>query len=161
MFGVLGFAIAYYEGNPSPDEKPLAAFARALGYADQSQLESAMDYYARDLSDKLARLFNPNQSSPLAKDRVHAKFGTMNPSRDLSNRLYSAEEKVWNRFGIETPSLEYSDAKKFSEALNRMEAGLPLSYRDQLKMVLRRVDNLAWMRIYYSDNPGPYLRCFA
>ena len=34
MFGLLWFAIAYYLGNPSPDDKPFAAFARALGYAN-------------------------------------------------------------------------------------------------------------------------------
>jgi hypothetical protein len=38
---------------------------------------------------------------------------------------------------------------------------LPRSYKKQLKMVLARVNDLAWMRIYYSDNLGPYLRCFA
>jgi hypothetical protein len=43
MFGVLWFAVAYYLGNPSPDEKPFAAFARALGYADRSELESVME----------------------------------------------------------------------------------------------------------------------
>ena len=28
MFGLLWFAVAYYLGNPSPDDKPSAAFAR-------------------------------------------------------------------------------------------------------------------------------------
>jgi hypothetical protein len=42
-----------------------------------------------------------------------------------------------------------------------MEAGLPRSYKKQLKMVLARVNNLAWMRIYYRDDIGAYLRCFA
>jgi hypothetical protein len=42
------------------------------------------------------------------------------------------------------------DAEKLSKALNRMEVGLPQPYRDQLKMVLRRV-NLGWMR-FTSDN---------
>ena len=50
---------------------------------------------------------------------------------------------------------------RFWEGLKRMEAGLPRSYKKQLKMVLARVKNLAWMRIYYSDGTGPYLRCFA
>jgi hypothetical protein len=150
MFGVMWFGIAYYLGDPSPDEKPFAAFARALRYADQSELESAMKDCSRDI-------FGPD---PLAKDRVRRRFGTVDPIRDLAIRLYRAEDRVCARFGINIDSLEYSDAKRFSEALNRMEAGLPQSYRDQLKTVLRRVDNLAWMRVH-SEDVSPYLRCFA
>jgi len=161
IFGVLWFAVAYYLGNPSPGEKPFAAFARALGYADQSELESVMEDRNRDLSDSLNRLFGPNGPKPLAKDRVRAKFGTVDRYRDLSDRLYKAEERVCARFGIHIPSLEYTDIKRYLETLHRMEAGLPQSYRDHLKMVLRRVNNLAWMRIYHSDDIGPYLRCFA
>jgi hypothetical protein len=160
IFGVLWFAVAYYLGNPSPDEKPFAAFARALGYADRSELESVMEDRNRDLADSLYSLFGPNGPNPLAKDRVRAKFGTVDRYRDLSDRLYRAEERAFNRFGIHTASLEYSDEKEFSEALNRMEAGLPQSYRDQLKMVLRRVNNLAWLRVH-GDDVAPYIRCFA
>ena len=162
MFGVLWFAIAYYEGNPSQEEKPFAAFSRALGYADQSELEGAMEAPHRELSDRICRLLGPNPHGPdpLAKNRIHARFDLEDPYRHLSIRLYKAEEKVLNRFGIDTPSLQYSDEKRFSEALNRMEAGLPQSYRDQLKMVLRRADNLAWMRVH-SDDVAPYIHCFA
>ena len=159
MFGVLWFAVAYYLGNPSPDEKPFAAFARALGYADRSELESVMEDRNRDLAERLSSLFGPNGPAP-AKDSVRAKFGTVDRYRDLSDRLYRAEERACNRFGIRTASLEYSDEKGFSEALNRMEAGLPQSYRDQLKMVLRRVNNLAWLRVH-GDDVAPYIRCFA
>jgi hypothetical protein len=161
-FAVLWFAVAYYLGNPSPDEKPFAAFARALGYADQSELETAMEAPYRHLTEMLYSAIGPNQNGPdpLVKDRVRAKSDTVDPYRDLSIRLYRAEEKVFNRFGVNTTSLEYSDGKRFSEALNGMEAGLPQSYRDQLKMVLRRVDNLAWMRVH-SDDVAPYIRCFA
>jgi len=161
MFGVTWFAVAHYLGNPSPDEKPFAAFARALGYADQSELENAMEARYRDLADKIRSALGPNQDpDPLAKHRVRKGFGPVDLCRDLSIRLYEAEERVWARFGIHTPSLEYSDAKRYSEALNRMEAGLPQSYRDRLKMVLRRVDNLAWMRVH-GDDVAPYIRCFA
>jgi hypothetical protein len=162
MFGMLWFAVAYYLGEPSPDEKPFAAFARALGYANQSELESAMEDCRRYISDQLYSIFKSNQHDPdpLAKDRIRTRFGTVDPYRDLSIRLYRAEERVCTRFGIPTPSLEYSDAERFSEALKRMEAGLPQSYRDQLKMVLRRVDNLALMRVH-SDDVAPYIRCFA
>jgi hypothetical protein len=161
MFGVLWFAVAHYLGNPSPDEKPFAAFARALGYADKSELENAMEYRNRELADMISRVIGPNQhAAPPANDRVRAKFGTVDPCRDLLSRLGRAEDRVCERFGIHIPSLEYSDAKRVSETLKRMEAGLPQSYRDQLKTVLRRVDNLAWMRVH-SDDVAPYIRCFA
>ena len=163
MCGVLWFAVAHYLGNPSPDEKPFAAFARALGYADQSELENAMDPY-RDLADKLHSALGPNQNGavPVTKDRVRARFEPVDRSRDLSNRLQRAEDSVLTRFGIDRSSLEYSraDAKRLSEALKRMEARLPQSYKDQLKIVLTRVDNLALMRLQ-SDDVSPYLRCFA
>jgi hypothetical protein len=163
MFGVLFFAVAHYFGNPSPDEKPFAALARALGYADQYGLEHAMEYRNRELADMISRVIGPNQNGPvpLAKDRVRARVDPVDQSRDLSNRLYKAEERVCARFGIHIPSLEYSDEKRLFEALHRMEAGLPQSYRDQLKMVLRRVDNLAWMRVLHRDDVAPYIRCFA
>jgi hypothetical protein len=163
MFGVLWFAVAHYLGNPSPNEKPFAAFARALGYADQSELENAMMAPDRELAEMISRAIGPNQRpAPPAKDRVRARFDTVDPYRDLSIRLHRAEERVCTRFGIDIPSLEYSaaDQKRFTETLKRMEAGLPQSYRDQLKMVLRRVDNLAWLRIYSVD-VAPYIRCFA
>jgi hypothetical protein len=164
MFGVLWFAVAHYLGNPSSDEKPFAAFARALGYADQSELENALEDRYRDLADMIRSALGPNQNGPVpvAKDRVRARFDQVDRSQDLANKLYRAEQRVLTRFGIDTPSLEYSgaDAKRLFEALHRMEAGLPQSYRDQLKMVLRRVNNLAWMRVH-SDDIAPYIRCFA
>jgi hypothetical protein len=48
--GLLWFAVAYYLGNPSPGEKPFAAYARALGYADESELKSAMGAKDRELA---------------------------------------------------------------------------------------------------------------
>jgi hypothetical protein len=162
MYGVLWFAVTHYLGNPSPDEKPFAAFARALGYADQSELENAMEDRYRDLADRLRSALNQNGPVPVAKDRVRARANPVDCSGDLSNKLYSAELRVLTRFGIYVPSLEYSgaDEKRLFEALHRMEAGLPQSYRDQLKMVLGRVNNLAWIRVH-SDDVAPYIRCFA
>ena len=119
MFGLLWFAVAYYLGNPSSDDKLFGAFARALGYADESELNAAI----------------------------------ANNYRDLSNRLHSAEDRVYANFGIFVSSLkdcgELTDADKarFWESLKRMEAGLPRSYKKELKMVLARVNDLAWMRI--------------
>ena len=131
--GLLWFAIAYYLGNPAPNEKPFAAFARALGYANESELNAAIE-------------------------KNH---------RDLSIRLHSAEDRVYARFGIYVSSLkdreelDDTDKARFWKSLKRMEDGLPRSYKKQLNIVLARVNDLAWMRIYYSDNLGPYLRCFA
>ena len=125
MFGLLWFAVAYYFGDPSPDEEPFAAYVRALGYANESELNNAM---------------------------VHNY-------RDLSNRAYSAEDKICAKFGIHIPSLENSDSEKLFEALKRMEAGLPRSYKDQLKTLLTRVDDLGWIRVH-SDNVSLYLDCF-
>jgi hypothetical protein len=131
--GLLWFAIGYYLGNPAPNEKPFAAFARALGYANESELNSVIE-------------------------KNH---------RDLSNRLRSAEDRALAKFGIFVSSLEdgeFDDAynARFWENLKRMYAGLPRSYKKQLnRMVLVEMIDLAWMRIYYSDNPGRYLRCFA
>ena len=125
MFGVLWFAVAYYLGNPSPDDKPIAAYARALGYANEFDLNSAME----------------------------------KNDRDLSNRVYRAEDKVYAKFGIHTESLEDSDSKKLAIAIVRMEIGLPQSYKNELKMVLTRTNDLGWMRVH-SDDVRPYLRCF-
>jgi hypothetical protein len=81
--------------------------------------------------------------------------------------VYRAEDKVLAKFGILTvverdlSSLEDRDLVRFWEGLERMEAGLPRSYKKQLKMVLARVKNLTWMRIYYRNDIGAYLRCFA
>jgi hypothetical protein len=131
LSGLLWFAIAFYLGEPAPNEKPFAAFARALGYANDSELNATIE-------------------------KNH---------RDLSTRLKSAEDRVFREFGIIVSSLdEHDDACKarFWENQKRMYAGLPRSYKKQLnRMVLMQKTDLAWMRIYYSDNPGPYLRCFA
>jgi hypothetical protein len=64
--GLLWFAIAYYLGNPAPNEKPFAAFARALGCANESELNAAIEKNRRDLSIRLHS----------AEDRVYARFGT-------------------------------------------------------------------------------------
>ena len=40
--GLFWFGIANYLGEPLPNEQPLAAFARALGYRNESELNSAL-----------------------------------------------------------------------------------------------------------------------
>jgi hypothetical protein len=171
--GLLWFAVAYYLGNPAPGEKPLAAYARALGYANESELKSAMGAKDRELALRLADLFRKEDDNKIANARAprstdsERNRGIAENHRDLSMEVYLAENKVLAKFGILTvterdlSSLEDQDKAIFWEGLMRMEAGLPRSYKKQLKMVLARVNNLAWMRIYYRDNIGAYLRCFA
>jgi hypothetical protein len=131
LSGLLWFAVAYHFGNPSTGEKPFAAFARALRYANESELNAAIE----------------------------------NNPRDLSNRLHSAEDRVLAKFGIFVSSLDAHDdacTARFLEDQKRMYLSLPRSYKKQLnQMVFLQKTDLAWMRVYYSENPGRYLRCFA
>jgi hypothetical protein len=171
--GLLWFAVAYYFGNPSPGEKPFAAYARALGYANESELKSAMGANDRELALMLADLFRKEDDNKTAfaraprytKSERNRAIGENH--RDLSIEVYLAENKVLAKFGILTvterdlSSLEDRDLAIFWEGLKRMEAGLPRSYKHQLQAVLTRVNNLAWTRIYYRNDIGAYLRCFA
>ena len=47
IWGVLWFGIAFHLVDLTPNEKPFSAFARAVGYADASELGKAMadDYW--------------------------------------------------------------------------------------------------------------------
>lgn len=170
--GLLWFAVAFYLGNPSPGEKPFAAYARALGYANEAELESAMEAKNRELARNISNILGvptaDNDKPAYARAPRYTgserNRATVDRARDLSIKVYRAENEVMAKFGIFVSSLdEHDDASKarFWENQKRMYAGLPRSYKKQLKMVLTRVNNLAWMRIYYSDNLGPYLRCFA
>jgi hypothetical protein len=171
--GLLWFAVAYYFGNPSPGDKPFTAYARALGYANESELKSAMGANDRELAQMLADCFRKEDDDKTAYARAprytksERNRAIVENHRDLSIEVYRAEDKVLAKFGILTvverdlSSLEDRDLVRFWEGLERMEAGLPRSYKKQLKMVLARVKNLAWMRIYYRNDIGAYLRCFA
>jgi hypothetical protein len=81
--GLLWFAVAYYLGNPSPDEKPFAAFARALGYANESELNAVIEKNHRDLSNRLRS----------AEDRALAKFGIFVSS--LDERDDACKARFW------------------------------------------------------------------
>ena len=117
------FAVAYYLGDPSPDEAPFAAFARALGYAGERELNKSMTY------------------------RPHA----------LVRSFLAAKNKLLAKFGVSGTSHQ---AIALWQALKRMEAGLPNSYKDRLKAVLSRADiNVASIR--FDSGIVPYLRIFA
>jgi hypothetical protein len=127
MEGIQWFALAYYLGNPSRDEEPFAAFARALGYANESQLNSALDDNAV-------------------------------PSWRVRDRFYLAWGKLFAKFDVDCDVRSF-DPNKLLEALERMEAGLPKSYKKRLKTILARTDiNLGWMQ---DNDLASFFRCFA
>jgi hypothetical protein len=127
----LALGLANFLGIPTGDDDK-TAYARAPRYAN-SERNRGIGENRRDLSIEVCR----------AENEVLAKFDILTViERDLS-------------------SLEDRDRAMFWEGLKRMEAGLPRSYKKQLKMVLARVKNLAWMRIYYRNDIGAFLRCFA
>ena len=124
-----GFAVAYYLGNPSRDEEPLAAFARALGYADESQLNAALD-------DSVVR----------------------NIPWLVRDKFLLAQGKLFEKFGTDLGSGS-GNADKLYEALQRIEAGLPKSYKKRLETILARTDiNLGWLK---DSDLALYFRCFA
>jgi hypothetical protein len=54
-YALLWFAVAYHVGNPSRDEKPFAAYARALGYASEAELNRALENKDRELLMRVLR----------------------------------------------------------------------------------------------------------
>jgi hypothetical protein len=54
----LVFAMAYYLGDPGPDEAPITAYGRALGYPNSHEFRKAWDGNDPDLyeRDRLARV---------------------------------------------------------------------------------------------------------
>lgn len=118
------FAVAYYLGNPSRDEKPFAAYARALGYASEPELNRALE----------------------------------NKDRDLLKRVVAAEVKLFAKFDC-TPGND--DWNKISEALKRMQTGLPELYVDQWARIISRAKiSLVWLR-HESNDIAAYIRYFA
>jgi hypothetical protein len=58
--------VAFYLGNPSPDEAPATAHARALGYADGYEYRMALEGNDPTLNERYAQ----------ANTRLFAKFGS-------------------------------------------------------------------------------------
>jgi hypothetical protein len=132
LIGFMWFAVTYYLGKPSRGEKLIVAYARALGYANESELNYAIDLDQRGLRQR---------SQPGVRQR-HS----------------SAQNELWKKFGI--LDIRTSDAEKRFEAFKRIEAGLPKSYKNRLVRILKRTDiNLEQLR--FSRDFGSYLRCFA
>jgi hypothetical protein len=52
------FAMAYYLGDPRPEEAPITAYGRALGYPNSHEFQKAWDANDPDLyeRDRLARI---------------------------------------------------------------------------------------------------------
>ena len=133
LLGFMWFAVVYYLGHPSRSEKPMVAYARALGYANVSELNQAIALDQRGL-------------------RQRGRLG-------VRQRDSSARDELWKKFGI--LNSRTGDPENRLEAFERMEAGLPKSYKDRLQTILKRTDiNLKWLR-FHSGDIGAYLRCFA
>jgi hypothetical protein len=131
--GFMWFAVTYYLGNPRRGEKLIIAYARALGYANETELNYAVELDQRQL-------------------RQRGRLG-------VRQRDGSAQEELWKKFGIS--NTHTGGAEKRFEAFRRMEAGLPKSYKHKLQSILKRTDiNLEWLR-FRSGDFGAYLRCFA
>jgi hypothetical protein len=93
MFGVLWFAVAYYFGKPSPDEKPFAAFVRALGYADRDELNHAMLREYREVAIRICS----------AEAKVCAKFDIDIPSLEYERCDVEKLLKALNRMEVGLP----------------------------------------------------------
>ena len=133
LLGFMWFAVTYYLGNPSPGEKLIVAYARALGYANESELSDAIALDQRKL-------------------RQRGRPG-------VRQRDSSAQDELWKKFGILNTRI--CGAEQRCEAFERMKAGLPKSYKDRLLTILKRTDiNLEWLR-FHSGDIGAYIRCFA
>src|SRR5262245_56247138 len=99
MLGLKWFAVAYYLGHPSPNEKPFEAFARALGYTDETELNTALKDRYRFVSKRFSA----------AEDELEKKFGI---HQDVDGLTFEQLLKL------------EVDELAFEQALKRMEAGL-------------------------------------
>jgi len=93
MFGVLWFAVAYYSGKPSPDDKPFAAYVRALGYADQDELNHAMLLEHRQVAIRISS----------AEAKVCANFDIDIPSLEYERCDMEKLLKALNRMEVGLP----------------------------------------------------------
>jgi hypothetical protein len=58
-------AVAYYLGDPTPEEAPITAYMRALGYPNLREFRKAIDAKDPDLDERVR----------LAKTKLFEKFG--------------------------------------------------------------------------------------
>jgi hypothetical protein len=93
-------AVGHYFGDPKPNEPPVAAYARALGYEHQGKLQDALKKKASGGNDP-----EFDEKRARANRRLFVKFGA-NPKT--------------------------ASGRELSEALKRIDAGLPESYRKRL-----------------------------
>jgi hypothetical protein len=133
LIGFMWFAVTYYLGKPLRGEKLIAAYARALGYSNESELNYAVALDQRGL-------------------RQRGRPG-------VRQRNSSAQDELWKKFGI-LNSHTSNDIKRF-EAFARMEAGLPKSYKRRLETILKRTDINLEQLLFHSRDFGAYIQCFA
>ena len=81
---LLWFATAQYLGDPTPSEPPIAAYARALGYAHQGELIRAVEDDDPKYDEKWA----------LANHRLFTKFGANLDAPDRSEKMLEALQRM-------------------------------------------------------------------
>jgi hypothetical protein len=85
---LLMYAVGYYFGDPKPDEPPVAAFARALGYEHRELLDAlkkkASGGNDPEFDEKYAR----------ANRRLFAKFG-VNPKAAGGREFSEARKRIY------------------------------------------------------------------
>ena len=97
-------AIGYYLGEPKSHEAPIAAFARALGYAHEGEVLNAM------------KLMVSEGSNP-----------------ELAERHARARDKLFAKFDFNLDELNWDDdaqRQEFVEILKRMHAGMSGTHKD-------------------------------
>jgi hypothetical protein len=104
-FALVWFAVAYYLGNPSQNEKPFAAYARALGYPSETELNRALENKDRDLLERFVT----------AENKLFAKFGCTRGSDD------------WDKFREALGRMQTGLPKSYSDQIVRMVTQVKIS----------------------------------
>jgi hypothetical protein len=85
--GLLWFGIANYLGEPLQDEQPLVAFARALGYRNESELNSAL----------ISRAWEVRRKFFVASEKLFEKFDlelTTTPIEDGGRKIWETLKRM-------------------------------------------------------------------
>jgi hypothetical protein len=107
----LMFAVAYYLGDPRPEEAPITAYGRALGYPNSHEFQKAWDANDPDLyeRDRLARI------------KLLAKFGV---SREHDRKRLLKPSSAWK---LAFPSsIKRAAANKITQAVIMQFSGVTL-----------------------------------
>src|SRR5262245_16683020 len=86
----LFFAVAYYLGDPTPEEAPIDGYMRALGYSHSYEFRKAWDANDADLQERVR----------LAKGKLLEKFGVSreHKSEEISEAFQRMEAGLPERY---------------------------------------------------------------